>query len=43
MEKTMNKSDREEYEPPAVTDIEPVTVVMGVDPLPLSPLGDEDL
>ena len=22
----MNKSDREEYEPPVVTDIEPVTV-----------------
>ena len=37
-------SDREEYEPPVVTDIEPITVIMGSnDPLPLSPLGDEDL
>jgi hypothetical protein len=40
---TVNKLDREEYEPPVVTDIKPVTVVIGVDPLPLSPLGDEDL
>lgn len=40
----MNQTTREEYEPPVVTDIEPITVIMGSnDPLPLSPLGDEDL
>ena len=38
----MNQTTREEYEPPVVTDIKPVTVIMGLDDTN-SPLGPEDL